>query len=87
MRLHDPKGMAAAVLGSTKQHVSANISTGKNRREQLSVRVPVYVSYFTAWPQADGRVGYFPDIYGRDKNLLRALDITSKSRTKASSSS
>ena len=80
VRLHDPKGMAAAVLGTTKKHVAANISTGKNRKEQLSVKVPVYVSYFTAWPQADGRIGYFADIYGRDTNLLKAMDITAKAR-------
>ena len=80
VRLHDPKAMAAAVLGKTKGHVKSMISTGKNQTEKLSVNVPVYVAYFTAWPQADGTVKYFRDMYGRDKHLEKAFEITRKSR-------
>ncbi|MEM8652175.1 MAG: L,D-transpeptidase family protein, partial [Pseudomonadota bacterium] len=82
VRLHDPRAMAAAVLGKTKKQIAASISRGKNETEKLSVKVPVYVSYFTAWPQQDGSVNYFNDMYGRDAHLLKAFDAVSKARQK-----
>ena len=35
-------------------------------REDLNVEVPVYVAYFTAFPEAGGRVGFYDDVYDRD---------------------
>lgn len=81
IRLHDPQAMAAAVLGTNKSQINAKIRPGKNRTEKLSVKVPVYVSYFTAWPQQDGTVKYFSDMYGRDAHLLRAFEKTEKARS------
>lgn len=81
VRLHDPWGMAAAVLGKSKSHVKGNIATGKNQTEHLTEKVPVYVSYFTAWPQADGSVKYFRDMYGRDAHLIKAMNATRKARS------
>ena len=81
IRLHDPQAMAAAVLGKTKSHVNARIKPGKNKTEKLSVKVPVYVSYFTAWPQEDGTVKYFNDMYGRDVHLVKAFKATEKARS------
>ncbi|MEM7069699.1 MAG: L,D-transpeptidase family protein, partial [Pseudomonadota bacterium] len=86
VRLHDPQGMAAAVLGKSKGHIKANISTGKNQTEILNEKVPVYVAYFTAWPQADGGVSYFRDVYGRDAHLLKAFEATRKARSVSISS-
>jgi murein L,D-transpeptidase YcbB/YkuD len=81
IRLHDPQAMAAAVLGKTKSHVNARIKPGKNKTEKLAVKVPVYVSYFTAWPQEDGTVKYFNDMYGRDVHLVKAFKATEKARS------
>ncbi len=81
VRLQDPQGMAAAVLGKSKGHVKGNISTGKNQTEHLNEKVPVYVSYFTAWPQADGSVKFFQDMYGRDAHLIKAFEATRKARS------
>lgn len=80
VRLHDPQAMAAAVLGTTKNAISSKINKGTNQTQKLSVKVPVYVSYFTAWPQEDGVVKYFGDVYGRDKHLLKAIEATRKAR-------
>ncbi len=82
VRLHDPRAMAAAVLGKTKKQIAASIGKGKNETEKLSAKVPVYVSYFTAWPQQDGSVSYFKDMYGRDAHLLKAFDAVQKARQK-----
>ena len=80
IRLHDPRAMAAAVLGKDKDYIASRIAQGKNDQDLLEDKVPVYVSYFTAWPSSDGSVRYFDDVYDRDKRLLRAQEITSKAR-------
>jgi len=81
VRLQQPLEMAAAVLGKDKKYISSQISTGRNISENLSVKIPVYVSYFTAWPGADGSIGYYPDIYSRDRNLEKARTTTARYRT------
>ncbi len=81
IRLADPRRMAAAVLGFTEQEVAARIAAGKNSGERITARIPVYVSYFTAWPNKDGVVEYFADVYDRDAATLKAMKATSKSRS------
>jgi len=83
VRLQDPRGMAAAVLGTTVSHVSSKINIGKNNAEKLKSKIPVYVAYFTAWPNKDGEVEYFTDIYGRDKHLLKAITKVTAMRGEA----
>jgi murein L,D-transpeptidase YcbB/YkuD len=80
VRLAEPRKMAAAVLGTTQQDVDAKIAAGQNAAVKLPVKIPVYVAYFTAWPNKDGRVEYFNDVYDRDVATMKALEATSKSR-------
>jgi len=83
IRLQDPKAMAAAVLGKSKDYVTGRIGQGKNEQEEVTGDIPVYVSYFTAWPDDEGTIRYFDDIYDRDRYLLKALDVTEKTRKDA----
>jgi len=83
VRLENPRAMAAAVLGTSVSDVASSISTGKNRKRSLNQKIPVYVSYFTAWPDANGAVRYYGDIYGRDTNLLKALQRENTARKSA----
>lgn len=85
VRLADPRAMAAAVLGTTEAHVASRIATGKNNSEDVGGNIPVYVAYFTAWPQTDGSIGYFGDVYDRDAYLQKALEATRKARGTADS--
>jgi murein L,D-transpeptidase YcbB/YkuD len=80
VRLAEPRKMAAAVLGITEQEVGARIAQGKNSGEKVSAKIPVYVAYFTAWPNKDGVVEYFGDVYDRDAATLKALAATSEAR-------
>ncbi len=86
IRLHDPKGMAAAVLGKSKDYVTSRIAAGQNEQEKVSGDIPVYVSYFTAWPEADGNIGFYTDVYDRDRYLLKAIEKTDQLRAKARAS-
>ena len=73
IRLSDPRAMAAAVLGWDKERVAKRLQA-PHGRETLKVKVPVYVSYFTAWPDESGEVRYFNDVYSRDEKVRAALD-------------
>jgi L,D-transpeptidase YcbB len=83
VRLQDPRGMAAAVLGVSRDQIAENIATGKNMSVSVPQKIPVYVAYFTAWPDKDGAINYYDDVYGRDMYLQRAFDTTSKSRAQS----
>lgn len=83
IRLHKPREMAAAVLQTSVDQIGNYIAGGKNRAIRVEGNIPVYVSYFTAWPKDDGNVGYYTDIYGRDKALLKALEQIGKTRKEA----
>lgn len=80
VRLAEPRKMAAAVLGVTEQQVDAEIAAGKNVAEKVTAKIPVYVAYFTAWPNKDGAVEYFDDVYDRDTAVGKAFDATTKAR-------
>lgn len=73
IRLHDPRAMAAAVLGWSREQVEERLKGGHGQ-EDVQARIPVYVSYFTAWPDASGHVNYAPDVYNRDSYMLKAMD-------------
>ena len=85
VRLAEPRKMAAAVLGTSMNEVEQRLLGGNNNRQKLKAKIPVYVAYFTAWPEQDGGVKFFSDIYGRDKALLKALKMEHGSRDKARS--
>lgn len=80
VRLSDPKAMAAAVLGTSVADIKKNIDKGRNHAVQVKGNIPVYVAYFTAWPNKDGKVEYFDDVYGRDDYVRKAFDVTTRAR-------
>ncbi len=80
VRLADPRRMAAAVLGTSVEDVGKEIGGGSNKALQVPQKVPVYVAYFTAWPNKDGVIEYFDDVYERDMYVNRALDATRDAR-------
>jgi murein L,D-transpeptidase YcbB/YkuD len=84
VRLVDPKKMAAAVMNMSVEQIDAQIATGQNHQMKVPERFPVYVSYFTAFPNKDGVVEYFDDVYSRDMYMDRAFDATKKARHTAS---
>jgi murein L,D-transpeptidase YcbB/YkuD len=83
VRLSDPRAMAAAVLGKPVEHVAAKIRAGHSF-EKVTRKIPVYVAYFTAWPDQNGTVEYFDDVYDRDARLVKALEATAEVRAPTS---
>ena len=82
VRLQQPHEMAAKILGITKSVVDERIKQPTNRLNVKS-KLPVYVTYFTAWPDEQGRVQYYDDIYDRDIHLGIALEKTRIARGSA----
>jgi murein L,D-transpeptidase YcbB/YkuD len=83
IRLQDPRGMAAAVLGKSREYVDGKIAAGHSS-EKVTRKIPVYVAYFTAWPTPNGAVEYFNDVYDRDSHLNTAMELTAAARAPAS---
>lgn len=83
VRLQDPRGMAAAVLGTSVDYVAEKLKKGHST-EKVTRTIPVYVAYFTAWPDMAGKVEYFPDVYDRDARLQEAINATESVRLPAS---
>ncbi len=83
VRLQNPRGMAAAVLGTSVSTISSKINLGRHNALKLPAKIPVYVAYFTAWPDKNGTVEYFGDIYGRDKHLSKAIAKVAAARDKS----
>jgi murein L,D-transpeptidase YcbB/YkuD len=80
VRLQHPKEMAAAVLGKDVDYVEKKIARGDNATERAPGDIPVYLAYFTAWPDQSGTVRYYNDIYTRDAHLKTALEKTEAAR-------
>jgi len=80
IRVSTPELLADFLLrgpdsGWDKEKIMDAISTGKNRVEILPVKMPIHLTYQTAWGDAAGTVHFNADIYDRDKALLKALDL------------
>jgi len=82
MRVQNPINLAEILLkaqGWNRAKIKAQIASGKRRIVRLKKKVPVHITYLTAWVNKDGSVNFRNDVYKRDKNLINAL-IPDKSR-------
>jgi len=77
IRLNDPFDFAYALLAkqvaNPEDFFQSRLSTGRESRVNLDDPVPVHIVYRTAFTQADGRMQYRRDVYGRDARIWDAL--------------
>lgn len=79
MRVKDPAVLAEVILSRddpawTKERVAAQFGRGNNRVVRLKTKVPVHVTYLTAWVNKDRSIHFRKDVYDRDTRLAAALD-------------
>jgi murein L,D-transpeptidase YcbB/YkuD len=74
VRVENPRQFAEHVLGWERKRIDDMIATGENKNVSLAEHIPVHLNYFTAWPDASGKVVFYPDIYKRDTRLDKALN-------------
>lgn len=67
VRVERPMALAARLTGIDRERLEGMARSGETRTLRLGWRVPVQLVYFTAWVDADGRVQFRADIYGRDE--------------------
>ena len=75
VRVKDPLTFAEKVLGWKRSTIDRKVSAGKNASVRLKKSIPVYLTYFTAWADQNGKVHYYGDVYGRDRQLDKALNL------------
>ena len=60
--------------GWSRTHLREVLQTGETKQVTLAVPIPVYFSYWTAWVDEEGWVGFRPDLYGGDAKIAAMLD-------------
>jgi murein L,D-transpeptidase YcbB/YkuD len=73
VRVQNPRELAELVLSWEPERIEDAIYRGDNQAVKLSRKLPVHLAYFTAWPDESGRIIMYPDIYGRDAQLEKAM--------------
>jgi murein L,D-transpeptidase YcbB/YkuD len=81
VRLQHPRELAAALLGTSVADVDRKIARGETLTDRVSGAIPIYLAYFTAWPDAQGNVRYYKDVYRRDAHLAQAIAKTAAVRS------
>lgn len=74
IRVEDSRGLAALLMREPVQAIDDAIATGNTARAALPQAVPVFVVYETAFSDADGKLQFRPDIYGRDNEIWAQLN-------------
>ena len=78
IRIGDPVDLAHALLSRQTDDPATMFQRARDREREVWLKleppVPVHLVYFTAWPDADGTVRLFEDIYGRDARIWQALE-------------
>ena len=76
MRLENPRRMAEVILGEDKGWSSDKVGglMAGSGDIALTKPVPVYLTYFTARVNGDGKLEPYSDIYGHDSRLMQALE-------------
>jgi len=79
LRVKNPVELAEILLdydkGWDRAKVAELIRSGPlNNEVAMEKRVPIHLTYFTAWVEDDGKVRAFPDIYGHERRITQALE-------------
>jgi len=81
MRVRNPLEFAKLLLrdqGWTEGRIQRALAAGNNQHVPLEAKLPVHVSYFTAWVEEDGTLKGYRDIYGHDSSVRVALNLDSR---------
>jgi murein L,D-transpeptidase YcbB/YkuD len=82
VRVRDPMRLAALLLApqtdDPEGFIDRVLATGRERYVNLDVRIPVHLTYRTAWVDEAGQPQFRADVYGRDAlvaDALRAIGV------------
>jgi len=79
MRIQEPFKLAKFLLRNdpiwTDEKIILAMNAGKEQTVTLNERVPVFIVYFTAFVDRDGKINFRKDIYERDDRLAEMMMI------------
>ncbi|HTD93164.1 MAG TPA: L,D-transpeptidase family protein, partial [Chitinophagaceae bacterium] len=77
IRLSEPKKMATYLLRKdpawTNEKITKAMNSGTEKYVTLNPTIPVFIGYFTAWVDSEGRLNFRDDIYGHDKKMAEKM--------------
>jgi L,D-transpeptidase YcbB len=77
IRVRNPRRMAEVLLahdkGMSAKKVGSLLARKGLHTERLKKSVPVHITYFSTRVTKKGKLAHFPDYYGHDKRLAKAL--------------
>ena len=77
IRVADARDLTLAILKDDKNWTVEKIDTAMNRGVEktynLKTKIPVYIGYFTAWVDREGKLHFYDDIYDHDAKLTDML--------------
>lgn len=77
IRLSDPTKMAEYLLRNQPEWTPGRIQEAMNSGEEKFVKVkkavPVFITYYTAWVDENGRLNFREDIYSHDEKLAKKM--------------
>lgn len=77
IRLREPEKLANYLLRNntewTPQRISAAMNSGEEKYVKLKDPVPVFISYYTAWVDEQGRMNFREDIYEHDQKIKNSM--------------
>jgi len=81
IRLSQPVKLAEYLLADQKQWTPAQIAKAMKSKKEIWVGmkkpVPVFITYFTAWVDQNGRLNFRDDIYGHDQKMAEQMFLYS----------
>lgn len=78
IRVENPHMLAALLMQQPVEAIHEVIATRDTIQRRLPVAVPVFVVYETAFADADGKLQFRADVYGRDPEIWQYLNPKSR---------
>lgn len=77
IRVAQPEALAQYLLRDqgewTPEKIRQAMNSGKEQTVEVKKRMPVQISYFTAWMDEKGRLNFRPDVYGHDAGVMKQM--------------
>jgi murein L,D-transpeptidase YcbB/YkuD len=85
VRVEKVREIAAWILGKETAEIDGMIEAGDVQNHAPAAPVKVIIGYWTAWPDEDGKVQYYPDVYKKNEDGDQCRADQSDSITKVQS--
>ena len=79
IRIEQPIALAQYVLRDQRQWspeaIQAAMNAGTEKHVKITTPIPIHLTYFTAWTDANGGLNFRDDVYGYDGVPPQALQL------------